>query len=90
MQFQIKSNEFSSWTTYPYQYKFMSFDFDLNMDIQHTDRTSYDVLNMMGDVGGVLGFLFTVFSFMASPFADLRIKAILTNRLFHMSPDNRE
>ena len=82
MQFQIKSNEFSSWTTYPYQYKFMSFDFDLNMDIQHTDRTSYDVLNMMGDVGGVLEILLAVFKMIASPFAVLRIKAIVTNRLF--------
>ena len=60
------------------------------MDIQHTDRTSYDVLNMMGDVGGVLEILLAVFKMIASPFAVLRIKAIVTNRLFQLSADNRQ
>ena len=58
----------------------MSVDFDLNMDIQYTDRTSYDFLNMMGDVGGVLSIILTVFKMVASPFAVLKIKAILTSR----------
>ena len=35
----------------------MSIDFDLNMDIMHIDRTTYDLLEMMGDVGGVIGIL---------------------------------
>ena len=50
----MNSNEFSAWTDYPRQYKFMSIHFGINMDIKHIDRTSYDFLNLMGDVGGVL------------------------------------
>ena len=68
----------------------MSIDFQLSMDIEHTDRTSYDFLNMMGDVGGVISILTITFGFLASPFAILKINAILTNRLFHLSSQNME
>ena len=43
------------------------------MDIQHIDRTSYDLLNMLSDVGGVLEILLVLFGALASPFALLRI-----------------
>ena len=59
------------------------------MDIQHTDRTSYDVLNMMGDVGGVLEILLILFNLIAHSFSILRIKAIVTNRLFRLSAENQ-
>lgn len=67
----------------------MSIDIQLNMDIQHIDRTTYDFLNMMGDIGGIIQILIVIFGFIASPFAALKIKAILTNRLFHLSAENR-
>jgi len=51
----------------------MSIDFDLNTDIQHIDRTTYDIMALMGDVGGVIGVLNIVFGFLASPIAALRI-----------------
>lgn len=69
-------------------YKFMSVHFELNMDISHTSRTTYDVINMMVDVGGVIKVLIIVFGLIASPFALLRIDAIVANRLFHLSTDN--
>ena len=75
-------------TDYPYSYKFMSVHFELNMDIYHTDRTSYDFINMMVDVNGVLKVLMIVFGMIASPFALLHIDAIVTNRLFHLSVEN--
>ena len=58
---------------YPVDFKFMSVNFELNMDILHTDRTTYDVLNMAGDVGGVIEILKIVFTLFASRFALLRI-----------------
>lgn len=88
MQFKVQQNEFSSMTQYPNNYKFMSADFVLNMDVQYTDRTSYDLLNMMGDVGGVLEVLVILFQLIASPFAIIRIKAILANRLFNITVRN--
>ena len=89
MQFDWQPSGTSSWNDYPRQYKYMSIDFDLNMDIMHTDRATYDLLDMLGDVGGVMEILTTGFGLLASPFAILRIKAILTNRLFHLSSRNR-
>ena len=69
----MEENIVSSWTDYPYNYKYMSVHFELNMDILHTDRTSYDLLNMAGDVGGVIEILKIVFTLFASKFALLRI-----------------
>ena len=89
MQFQMLPNEFSSWTNYPFQYKFMSIAYELNQDIHYTDRTSYDFLNMMGDIGGVLEILLLVCHMIAGSFAVLRIKAIVSNRLFRLSAGNK-
>lgn len=58
------------------------------MDIYHINRTSYDFINMMVDVNGVLKVLIIVFGLIASPFALLRIEAVLANRLFHLSVEN--
>ena len=68
----------------------MSVQIELNMDISHTDRTSYDLLNMAGDVGGVLEILIIVFTLFAYKFALLRISAIVTKRLFHLPVESRE
>jgi hypothetical protein len=68
----------------------MSVDFDMNEHIQYTDRTSYDMLNMMGDVGGVLEILLVMGRLLSTSFASYKIKAILTNRLFHLSYENRK
>ena len=69
----MEENIVSSWTDYPYNYKYMSVHFELNMDISHTDRTSYDLLNMISDVGGVLEILVILFTLLASRFARVRI-----------------
>ena len=45
---------------------------------------------MLGDVGGVLTILMGIFKVVSSPFATLRLKAILTNRLFNLSAENRQ
>ena len=89
MQLKMMANEPSLFRNYPSQYKFMSIDFNLNMEVQHTDRTSYDFLNMMGDVGGVLEILLIIFNLIANSFSILRIKAIVTSRLFRLSAENQ-
>ena len=60
------------------------------MDITHMDRTAYDFLNLLGDVGGVLGILSTIFRLISTPFASFRLKAILSSRLFNLSAENRQ
>ena len=68
----------------------MSIHFELDMDIQHTDRTSYDVLNMTSDVGGVLEILTMIFKLIAAGFASLRIQAIFTSNMSHLSEESKQ
>ena len=63
----------------------MSVEIELSMDINHTDRTTYDFLNFFGDIGGVLEVFTALFGLIAGHFATLKIKAIVTNRFVHLS-----
>jgi hypothetical protein len=51
---EIKSNELTSWANYPDKYKFFSLDFYLNQDVRATDRSTYDLLDLVSDIGGIL------------------------------------
>jgi len=68
----------------------MKVQFKLNQDIQHTDRTSYDVLNMFGEVGGVIEILRIIFTLMAAKFAKFKIKAIFASQLVKLSEQSKE
>ena len=68
----------------------MSVHFELNMDVEYIHRKSYDLLNMGVEIGGVLKVLMIIFSLIASPFAVVRIEAIITSRLFHLSMENKQ
>ena len=54
MQLTMGTNKPSSWVYYPDRYKFFSVAFVLSQDISNTDRTTYDILDMFSDVGGLL------------------------------------
>ena len=65
MSLKMGSTEASSWTTYPHLYKYMSLHVEMDLDIHHTERTTYDLLQMMGDLGGVMEVLLVAFAFLA-------------------------
>lgn len=44
----------SSWTNFPEKYKFTGIDLYLDLTLYQVQRTSYDILNFLGDVGGLL------------------------------------
>ena len=69
MNIKLDKNEFSSYVQYPHHYKFFSVDFLINRDIKHFDRTSYDVLNLLSDVGGIQQILLVFFSAASAKFA---------------------
>ena len=52
MQFELKQNEFSSWTEYPDRYKFFSFTVELNPNVKKTDRITCDLLEFVSNIGG--------------------------------------
>ena len=65
-------------------------NFMLDSDIEYTDRSTYDLLNLVGDVGGVLEILLVVFSAIAGPLSEFVLKALVVNRFFHLPQRSRE
>ena len=57
----------------------------MNPDVTTTERTTYDVLDMISDIGGLLEICKVVFGVIAVKFSQVRLKALLTNRLFELS-----
>ena len=85
MGFTLTPDYISFWTNYPEQYKFYSVHFELNLDVKHTERTTYDLLDMISDIGGVIEFCYIVFNLFAVQFSKVRLKALLTSRLFQLT-----
>ena len=63
---------------------------ELNLDIVHTERTTYDVLQVMGDLGGVLEVLLVVFASLVRFPGERVLKAIVSNRLYYLNSTIRE
>lgn len=43
----------SSWQNWPTKYKFIGTEILLSFDVMHTSRTTYDLLALAGDIGGL-------------------------------------
>ena len=90
MNFKMEQNEITSWKNYPDQYKFYSVHFSLNLDVTTMERRTYDVLDMVENTGGMIEFLFIVFSFASYHFSSLRLKALITNRIYWVAQSTKE
>lgn len=86
MNVKVGQAHASSYRTYPDHYKFFSIHFFINQDILQTERSTYDSLGMASDIGGVLELLLVLGSFLVGGLSNLQIKALITNRLYHVSP----
>ena len=62
----------------------------MNLDIYKTDRSTYDILDLIRDIGGILEILSVIIYFLAGNFSKLRLKALLSNRLYQLNTDIRE
>ena len=82
-------NEYSSWVHYPEQYKFFSIHIQLNEDVKHVTRNTYDATNFARDLGGVFFVGLRVFGAAAYVFSNLRLQTLITNRLFYVSQQNK-
>ena len=58
------------------------------MDRQTTDRKTYSFLDYLGDLGGLTEILKLSVGWIMAKLSSLRINAILTNRLYHISSDS--
>ena len=82
INFNMKPNEISSEINYPEKYKFFSVHFSLDQDIYKIERSTYDLLDLIGDIGGVFEFFSFALKALCLPFQTMRLYALLANRLF--------
>lgn len=63
----------SSWTRYPYKYKFLSYQFQVSDVIPVTNRETYSLLELLGDIGGLLEFLIIFVTFFVQDFGRINL-----------------
>jgi hypothetical protein len=78
-------NQPSSWRSYPNHYKLIGVEFMISSDINGIARGTLDIFTFLGDIGGLLDLLILLMGFILTPFAEKRMEALLTNRLFHLT-----
>jgi hypothetical protein len=73
------------WLVWPSFYKIMSFKINLSMDQLQYSRTTYDILKLLGDVGGLQGSIFSIVMFVYGWFATFNGKIFVLTNLFDQS-----
>jgi hypothetical protein len=90
IQMKLKPNEKSSWITYPDNYKFFSLHIYLSPDKKLIERKTDDLFEFLSRIGGFIEILLLMTRWLISPFALLRMNALLINRLFHLAHGTRK
>jgi len=90
MSFNFKQNEKSAWTFYPDKFKFYSVHFLLNNEVTQTERETYDMMAFLSDIGGTVEIIGLILGALVFPFQDLRVRALMTSRLFHLTKSRGE
>ena len=81
----ISSNRPSSWVEYPHFFKYYSLHIELNQDIIKTDRVVDDLVAFASRLGGFAIVFYRLFAIIVSMFSNIRVDAIIVNRLFYLS-----
>ena len=68
----------------------MSIHMILTADINKIERQTYDLLDYLGDIGGLIEIIYYSTRALIMPFAAMRIKALLVNRLYHLSVSTKQ
>jgi hypothetical protein len=55
------------------------------MDIERTERSTYGVLDFLGDIGGLAELLQIAVSWFLYKLSGMRLNALMINRLYHVS-----
>jgi hypothetical protein len=72
----------SSWTIFPNKYKFIGIDFLVDSNVIMASRTTYDLLALAGDIGGLKEVLSWVGILLVSWYTDRNSRSIMTSALF--------
>ena len=74
----------SPMTDWSSQYQFASIFLQLGQDLQVTERSTYSVLDLLGDVGGLFDALRIMGSFLVLPFASTALGSSLMLRILSL------
>ena len=90
-----RSPQPTSWINHPSivpngRYKFSSFQINLDNRIKVSNRQTYDVLDWLGDCGGLADALFRLASFVISVFTSYNIKNVLLTTLFRSTQSSKK
>ena len=65
-------------------------EFQVNSDLKSSDRVTYSAVDLFGDLGGVIELCQLTVGLFALKFSQMRLYALITNRLYHLSFDSRQ
>ena len=71
------------------KFKYDSFYFQLSKEVQVIKRSTYSVLDWLGDVGGLYDGLKIIASFLIAPISSLAAKDLLLTQVFRVMPSQR-
>ena len=60
-------------------------EFEVNPDLQFAERVTYSAIDLFGDLGGVIELCKLVVGIFALKFSQMRLYALIANRLYHLS-----
>ena len=60
MTYRMSETKPSAWIDYPDHYKFASVEFNMSMDQMNWTRSTYSILDWLGDLGGLLDILLKI------------------------------
>ena len=83
----------SSWIYWPTKekphnrYKYVSIELNLNTAVVYHTRTSYALLDFLGDLGGLFGIFLEVGRFIVAPISSYALKSSLMTSIYRYKSD---
>ena len=94
--FKMKETLPSGWINYPTEaspntlYKFISVEINLSLDLISWERSTYNVLDWLGDLGGLYDALFILLKALLSPIAGFTLYSTLLTKFFRFRASEPE
>ena len=86
LSFIVNKPQISAWTTFPKKYKYTSFEVTLSFDTVITNRETYDFLEYLGDLGGLLEALMWFGNVVMFPIITYYVRNAVASQIFLYKP----
>ena len=82
VQFELEREHVSSWTQYPEKYKFVGLYIRLDDHMKETVRRTYDLVDLIGSVGGTKAICMTIIGWFIATFGQMKYMSLIANRFY--------